>query len=125
MNSKENIPTQYLDLLNSKGRSLHSIGSNEIALNRAALVEALKALKGKQVAILGVSILRVVDGKPEYNFDGWHSDLVKDHSFSDYAEKSWQAAFKYLGSYPDNGDDTILYAITLADEDWLFQHHRA
>ena len=81
-------------------------------------------LKGKQIAILGGAVLRIVDGESQYNYDGWHSDFMKDQSFNDYAEKSWRTAWEYVRSYPDSGNGTILYTLTLADEDWLSKNHK-
>lgn len=66
------IPVRYSEILKKKGRPLHDIGINEIALSKADALEAIKSLRLSQMAILGGDVLEIVDGKPKHTYDNWY-----------------------------------------------------
>jgi len=124
MENKEIYPQSYLEIVRMRGHSLLEIGSNDIGLLRPDALEALRAIQGAQLAVLGVAVLKVVNGTPGYNYDGCHCDQEKGELMAEYFRRSWNKAVGYVSDYPDRGDGTILYAITLAGEDWLRDHSK-
>jgi Immunity protein 40 len=102
------IPDEYLEVLQTKGRPLQEIGVNEMALQRPAALEAIQALRGSQVAILGGDVLRLLNGRPMYGGDNWYSQRYSSEGLTDFIRRSLDVAEQYIRSYPDPEDGTVL-----------------
>jgi Immunity protein 40 len=109
------IPNKYSEVLQTKGRSLQEIGVNEIALQRPAALEAIQALRGSQVAILGGDVLRLLDGRPMYSGDNWYSQRYDSEDVTDFLRRSLDVAEQYINSYPDPEDGTVLYTLVISE----------
>jgi hypothetical protein len=109
------IPESYIEVLNTKGRSLQDIGVNEVALQRPAALEAVRALEGSQVAILGGDVLRVFNNRPEYTGDNWYSEQQDPESLADFLKRSRDTAEQYIRAYPDPEDGTTLYTLVVSE----------
>ncbi|MDQ3919122.1 MAG: Imm40 family immunity protein [Acidobacteriota bacterium] len=109
------IPEKYSEVLNTKGRSLQEIGVNEIALQRPAALEAIQALRGSQMAILGGDVLRLLNGRPMYSGDNWYSEQYNSESLPDFIKRSLNVAEQYIRSYPDPEDGTVLYTLVISE----------
>lgn len=109
------IPESYVEVLKTKGRSLQEIGINEIALQRPAALEAIQALKGSQVAILGGDVLRVLNERPEYSGDNWYCERQDAETLPDYLKRSWDVTEQYIRDYPDPEDGTVLYTFVVSE----------
>jgi hypothetical protein len=124
MENKEIYPQSYLEIVRMRGHSLLEIGSKDIGLLRSDALEALRAIQGARLAVLGVAVLKIVNGIPRHNYDGCHCDQEKGELVAEYFRGSWEKAMAYVSGYPDSDDGTILYALTLAGEDWLRDHSK-
>jgi len=119
------IPDAYRRLEKEKGRSLADIGIAGVAFTRKDILEALEYLQGSQVAVLGGDVLKIVrgvqrassfwDGKPKPTHDNWAADRRPGEDLMDYVERSIAEAERYIRSYPDPEDGTILYSPTISE----------
>jgi hypothetical protein len=118
------IPDAYRRLEKEKGRSLRDTGVAGVAFARKDLLEALEYLKGSRVAVLGGDVLEVKGGaqpdsfwyeKPKPTHDSWHADRKPREALMDYIERSIAEAERYIRSYPDPEDGTILYSPVISE----------
>ena len=109
------IPNSYAEILNTQGRPLQEIGVNEIALLRPAALEAIQALKGSQIAILGGDVLYVLNERPRYSGDNWYCERQASESLSDFLIRSWNVAEQYIRTYRDPEDETVLYTLVISE----------
>jgi Immunity protein 40 len=108
-------PKHYVEILQERGKSLSEIGVNGMALERDAALEAIEALKDSQSAILGGDVYRLVAGIPEHTYDNWYSQREDSESLEHYVRRSWGVAKRYIESYVDPEDGSILYSLVLSD----------
>ncbi len=109
------IPALYSEILAQYGRCLKDIGSDDIALPRLIALSAINALRGSNVVILGVDVVRIKDGRPEYTYDNSHCEPEDYASTEDYRRGSWEKIERYMCNYPDPLDGTILYALCVKE----------
>jgi hypothetical protein len=118
------IPDAYRRLEKEKGRSLREIGCAGIAFTRKDILDALESLRGGQVAVLGGDVLKIASGaqpdglcygKPEPTHDNWYADRRPGEDLMDYIERSIAEAERYIRSYPDPEDGTILYSPVISE----------
>ncbi len=109
------IPEAYTEILVRSGRSLIDIGSDDIALPRLMTLKAINALRGSNVVILGVDVIRINEGRPEYTYDNAHCEPEEYDSIDEYLKGSWDRIERYLIGYPDPLDGTIWYALCVKD----------
>lgn len=118
------IPDAYRRIEKEKGRSLRDIGCAGFAFTRKDILDALESLKGSHVAVLGGDVLEIASGakpdsfwygKPEPRHDNWHTDRGPGEDLMDYAERSIAEAERYVRSYPDPEDGTILYSPVISE----------
>jgi hypothetical protein len=113
------IPDAYRRLEKQKGRSLRDTGVAGFAFTRSDILEALEYLKGSQVAVLGGDVLEVKTGlqpdsfwygKPKPTLSSWYTNRKPGEDLIGYIERSIAEAERYIRSYPDPEDGTILYS---------------
>jgi hypothetical protein len=118
------IPDAYRRLEKEKGRSLREIGCAGIAFTRKDILDELESLRGGQVAVLGGDVLKIAsgaqpdglcNGKPEPTYDNWYADRRPGEDLMDYIERSIAEAERYIRSYPDLEDGTILYSPVISE----------
>lgn len=111
------IPEAYRRLEKEKGRPLREIGYAGVAFTRKDLLCALQALKGSQVAVLGGHVMEIVNGEiqHQHTYDNWHADKRPGEDLMEYVERSIAEAERYIRSYPDPEDRTILYSPTISE----------
>jgi hypothetical protein len=88
-----------------------------LPFTRKDLLAALEILKGSQVAVLGGDVMEIVDGELQYlrTGDNWYADRRPGEDLMDYIERSIAEAERYIRSYPDPEDGTILYSPTISE----------
>jgi hypothetical protein len=113
------IPDAYLRLEKEKGRSLRDICCAGVAFTRKDLLEALEILKGSQVAVLGGDVMEIVNGElqHQHTYGNWTVNRRPGEDLTDYIERSIAEAERYVRSYPDPEDGTILYSPTISELD--------
>ncbi len=118
------IPGAYRRLEKEKGRTLRDTGVAGVAFTRKDLLEALECLKGSKVAVLGGDVLAINRGaqpdsfwygKPKPTYDSWHADRRPGEDLMDYIERSIAEAERYIRSYPDPEDGTLLYSPVISE----------
>jgi hypothetical protein len=111
------IPDAYLRLEKKKGCSLSDIGFTDVAFMRKDILEALESLKGSQVAVLGGEAMEIVNGKiqHQHTYDNWSANKRPEEDIMDYIERSMAEAERYIRSYTDPEDGTILYSPTISE----------
>jgi hypothetical protein len=78
-------------------------------------LEAVSALIGSEIAILGGDVLKIEHGRPRYTYDNWYVNQWEGEPFPDYLRRSWGTAERYIRDYPDPQNGTILYALVIAE----------
>ena len=118
------IPDAYRRLEKEKGRCLRDMGVAGVAFLRKDVLDALEYLKGSQVVVLGGDVLKINSGaqpnsfhhgKPKPTYDSWHADRRSGEDLMDYIERSIAEAERYIRSYPDPEDGTILYCPVISE----------
>jgi hypothetical protein len=103
-------------------RAAYSICQHVFALTLT--LEALEYLKGSQVVVLGGDVLQInsgaqpnsfYSGKPKPTYYSWHADRRPGEDLMDYIERSIAEAERYIRSYPDPEDGTILYCPVISE----------
>ena len=105
----------YTEILARHGRSLKDIGSADVVLPRLMALKAINTLRGLNVVILGVDVVRIKDGFPEYTYDNAHCEPEDYTSSEDYRKGSLEKIARYLMNYPDPLDGTIWYALSVLE----------
>lgn len=105
------IPETYLKILAQHGRPLKDIGSDDLALPRLMALKAINALRGSNVVILGVDVVRIKDGQPEYALENTHCEPEDYTSTDEYLRGSWDKVEQYMINYPDPLDGSIMYSL--------------
>jgi hypothetical protein len=61
--------------------------------------------------------MEIVDGELQYlrTGDNWYADRRPGEDLMDYIERSIAEAERYIRSYPDPEDGTILYSPTISE----------
>jgi hypothetical protein len=111
------IPDAYRRLEKEKGRSLRDIGCAGFAFTRKDILDALESLKGSQVAVLGGDVLEIANGELRYlgTGDNWYADKRPREDLMDYIQRSIVEAERYIRTYPDPEDGTILYSPVISE----------
>jgi len=118
------IPDAYRRLEKEKGRSLRDIYCAGVAFARKDILEALECLKGSQVVVLGGDVLKIASRtqpdsfwyrKPEPTHDSWYVNRRPGEDLKDYIERGIAEAERYIRSYPDPEDGTILYSPVISE----------
>jgi len=109
------IPEIYTEILARYGRSLKDIGSDDVVLPRLIALKAINALRGSNVVILGVHVVRIKNGQPEFTYDNAHCEPEDYRSTNDYRRGSWEKIEDYVITYPDPLDGTIWYSLSVAE----------
>jgi hypothetical protein len=86
--------------------------------------DALESPRGGRVAVLGWDVLKIASGaqpdglcygKPEPTYGNWYADRRPGEDLMDYIERSIAEAERYIRSYPDLEDGTILYSPVISE----------
>jgi hypothetical protein len=109
------IPETYTEILNKHGRSLQDIGSKDVALPREMVLKAIDALRGSNIAILGIDVIEIKDDYPQYTYDNSGCEREDYGSLEDYRRSSWDRIEQYLLNYPDPLDGTTWYALCVKE----------
>ena len=102
------------DIWKQHGRSLAEWGSYEMGLERAPALEAIDALEGSSLVILGGDVWDVVRGPGATGGSNWYVDRADGEPTEDYCRRSWTASRDYIARYPDPNDGSLRYTFTLA-----------
>jgi hypothetical protein len=62
--------------------------------------EVLQVLSGRQIALLGGDVYRLVNGTFMPTHDSWHEEARPGEPAASFAERSVMAAKRYLSHYP-------------------------
>ncbi len=118
------IPDAYRRLEKEKGCSLREIDCAGVAFTRKDILDAIESLRGGQVAVLAGDVLKIASGaqpdglwygKPEPTYDNWYADRSPGEDLMDYIERSIAETERYIRSYPDPQDGTILYSPVISE----------
>ena len=107
------LPNRYTSILESKGKLLSLInpGSSEVALTSADALEAIEALRGSRVAILGGDVLTEENGSLRYVYANWHSDRKSNEGADDYVTRSHSETTAYILGYKSRSGITPLFVL--------------
>lgn len=110
----KSLPPEYVKILSEHGRDLKELGVDGAALSKEYALKAIGILRGAKIMILGGDVLRVVNGRIQHTYDSWHYDDHVGLRDQTVVEASFKHAERYLLSYPDAEDGTILYEIGIS-----------
>ena len=99
--------------LRDKAVSLEVIGLNEVAWPKTIAIEILERLQGTDAAALGGDVYRLKGSRPTPDYDNWYSERHPDETLESYTRRSREEALKYIRSYPDPEDGSVLYVLVL------------
>jgi hypothetical protein len=109
------VPELFREIERERGHSLTEIGTAGVAFTREDALRALECLKGSQAGVLGGDVLKITNGKLRYTHDGWHSDRKQEEDIVNFLRRSITETEKYIQSYPDPGDGTVLYSLVVSE----------
>jgi hypothetical protein len=107
------LPDAYKSILGSRGHQLSVInpGSSEVALDRPSALEAIEALSGSAVAILGGDVLTEDGGSLRYVYATWSTSRKGDESMAEFASRSHAEAAEYVRGYESRSGVTPLFVL--------------
>lgn len=80
--------------------------------------EALNLLKGTQAAVLGGDVLNIAGEKLRFTGDSWHVDKKLGEDIAHFLERSVAESEKYINTYPDPENGTIIYSLVISELDY-------
>jgi hypothetical protein len=95
------------------GESLVSVGMSGVGFDRRAALEALELLSNVGAVVLGGDVLRRTAAGIEHTYDSWHFESSEDEEFGQASLESVAHSRRYILSYPDAGDGSILYHLVI------------
>lgn len=110
-----NLPTRYTEISRSTGRPLSEInpGSDERALPAVAALEAINALAGSSVAVLGGDVLVSDNRGLRYASANWHSKRRSQEPARAFAERSQREAREYIENYKQGAQVEPLFVLVV------------
>lgn len=76
-------------------------GSEEVAFNRVAALEALQTLKGSRVAVVGSEVVHVVDGRLRYRAESWSLGSDRGEPTEAYVDRSRELVRDFVENFPE------------------------
>lgn len=67
-----------------------------MAFDHATSLEALKALKDSDVAVMGVEIVNIADGRLRYRMESWSSSNLEERNSRTYVQQSQEGARTFI-----------------------------
>ena len=93
--------------------SLEHLHLSEIAWSKENVIQIIECLQKAEIGILGGDVLSIQQGEYRHNYDNWYSAKAECESKSEFAERSYKEANKYINSYPDPKDGSIAYVLVI------------
>ena len=108
---------RYAELLATKGVSLEGLGIAERALRRDDALEAVHALEGSLVSILGGDVYVQRQGAVQPAYANWYADRRDGEPQKEFAVRSWLKAEGYISDYPRKENEQPLFVLVLSTTD--------
>src|SRR5512139_3407983 len=105
---------RYEALLATKGVSLDGLGLRETALRRDDALEAIQALEGSSVSILGGDVSVQRQGSVQSAYANWYVDRRDEELLTEFAARSWLKAAEYIAGYPRRENEQPLFVLVLS-----------
>ena len=106
-----NPEKEYLDLLESRGIPLRTLGLAETALSRDDAILAVNLLRNASIPILGGDVyFKKVTGM-ESAYANWHSDPMDGENRDGFATRSCLDSKNYIESFPSTEDTPIFVLV--------------
>lgn len=104
----------YVEFCARRGESLSGIGISGVAFDRPSTLKALDLLSATRAVVLGGDVLRRTVAGLEHTYDNWHFEPSQSAEHGQAQLGSVLHARRYVLSYPDPGDGSILYHLVIA-----------
>lgn len=95
------------------GESLDAMGMSGVGFDRRAVLGALELLSGAGALVLGGDVLRRTVAGLEHTYDSWHFEPIQSENIQQASIDSVAHSRRYVLSYPDPGDGSILYHLVI------------
>jgi hypothetical protein len=106
------LPHAYQNFIDQRGQTLNSIGIKGVALARKDALYALEILTDSRIAILGGDVYRMEGQTVRPTRDSWYAERRTElESVSVYIRRTHDAARKFLQTYPDPAQSSVLAAL--------------
>ena len=99
--------TEYQQLIESRGISLHQMGIGEVALCREEAIRATDLLLASAIPILGGDVYLKNSMRIELAYANWHSDPRSDETHAQFVERSCSEAKRYIIDFPPSATTPI------------------
>ncbi len=109
------LPSEYQELLLSRGLPLREIGVAATGLARKDALAAIEALRGSAIAITSGDVLRVTNDLPQYTFSNWRAQRGIGESLEAFIARSHQIAQEYISNYVEQTGQITLYTLVTAE----------
>ena|SRR6266478_3141219 len=106
---------RYIELLNTNGVSLQTLGIRDIGLERSEALLAIEFLKEDSIPILGGDVYLRNGAAIEPSYANWHCDPKPGESKEDYFTRSWLTAEDYIRKYPEPVNGKPLFGIVIGE----------
>jgi hypothetical protein len=106
--------SHYQNFIWAKGRPLSEInpGSSEFGLKISDALRAIELLQGTDVIIVGGDVLSDESGKLIYTYENWDVEKINKENLTDYANRSYDIAKKYINKISENTTtNKLLYIV--------------
>jgi hypothetical protein len=110
------LPRKCVESIQENGIALSrwNPGSEEVAFNRKVALNFLQDLVGSSIAILGVDVVRIVDGQLDYFDESWAARKRSGESPLEYAAVSVGMAREYVMAFRSTGESDPLFIFVLS-----------
>jgi hypothetical protein len=108
------LPKKFSEILALNGRDLRGIGINEVALLRKDALEAIQALKGHQIAVLGGDVYHEKDGKMRPTHYNWSCEKQKVENPVQFSDRSQRVALGFIKDYNLYPEAHTFYVLVVA-----------
>jgi hypothetical protein len=104
---------EYPEYCAVHGESLDSMGMFDVGFDRATVLGALELLSNAGAIVLGGDVLRRTVAGLEHTYDSWYFEPTQSKNIEQASLESIAHSRRYVLSYPDPGDGSILYRLVI------------
>jgi hypothetical protein len=108
------MSTDYHTLLVNNGIQLGIPGLEDIALQRADALYAVKLLRTTAIPILGGDVWLRRGSKIELAYANWHTDGEIGEDKGAYLQRTWDSTERYIREFPVPTDAEPLFVLVTA-----------
>jgi hypothetical protein len=109
------ISNRYVELLNTKGVSLQTLGIRDTGLERSEALFAIEFLKEDSIPNFGRRRLPPNGADIEPSYANWHCDPKPGERKEYYFTRSWLTAQDYIKKYPEPVNGKPLFGIVIGE----------